>query len=286
MTPRYRRAMSLRIPALLVLVLPCALAMTPGCASGSSMLRRRAASDLGCDASRVHVASLGAGGYRASGCGRARTYTCVNATCIGDSEVTSIPASAGRATTPGDLLVQRTWEAMRACLGESDGDLTLDVAIDEYGSIRPIEIHERVGPHEASCISRVARDASDAAWASAVRLTLVFPAERPPPAAPLESPQEITAVPSEQPAPSPRASEPPDLRARVDARGAAIVACVGDVEVVPLVVEWTAEGTVTAHVRGREGSAEEACVQALLDGERLDPPPGATGTLVHVVEAR
>ena len=255
-----------------------AVVLLSGCASITGALRQRASVDLACSEERVSVRAIGAQGYRASGCGRGRSYTCVGRTCVGDGPVESGPALA--AAMPADALrdaiVRATYDEMRACVGR-DVDFSLEVEVDERGALRPIEILVRVGPHEAACISRVARESSSPAWAGAGPVTLVYDAAGPPPepAAPV---QEIAA----QPGPA-AAVEPATLRARVDAHRAAILACVS-APVVALTIEWSAEGALVAHLRDGAGTPAEGCVRAVLAGERIEPAPGTPGSLLHVVE--
>jgi len=63
----------------------------------------------------------------------------------------------------------------------------------------------------------------------------------------------------------------------------AILACVS-APVVALTIEWSAEGSIVAHLRDGAGTPAESCVRAVLASERLDPAPGTAGALLHVVE--
>lgn len=67
------------------------MASLTGCGGG---LRARAASEFGCQPEDVTITRLGAGGYRAFGCGQSATYVCTTTNvCIRESG--SGPASGG-----------------------------------------------------------------------------------------------------------------------------------------------------------------------------------------------
>jgi hypothetical protein len=238
-----------------------------GCGGATQRaLRTRAASDLQCAEADVSVVETGAHGYRAWGCGRERRYTCRGTLCQGDSAVVTLPAPTRvGGEDPATALVRATHAQMRECVHGSS-DITLDVDVSPEGEIRPLEIHERLSPHEGHCISTVAHGASSATWAGAGRLTLRY-GESPPP----------TPAEPEQP------FDPAVVRASIDARRAMITACAPGAPIA-LEVEWSAEGAIAVRLRDRPGSAEEGCVQAVLATERIEPAPGTSGTLLHVLE--
>src|SRR5258708_22314384 len=80
----------MRASLLLVCVAP--LALLTGCAS--IYAHERAAYELGCPESEVHVSSVSFGGFEASGCGREVDVACTNrGFCVreGDVRVTAMP---------------------------------------------------------------------------------------------------------------------------------------------------------------------------------------------------
>jgi Lon protease-like protein len=60
-----------------VLVLPVVV----GCSNQSSVAARTAASDFGCQPEGLRVQELRDDRYKADGCGRSRTYECVDGSC-------------------------------------------------------------------------------------------------------------------------------------------------------------------------------------------------------------
>lgn len=256
-----------------------------GCASTVSVVQQRASSDLHCPRERIGVTEIGGHGYRAVGCGRARSYTCARSgsvTCTGDTDVETVPeAPAGRGAVAGEdaasALSRTTHAAVRGCIEDPGLTLALLVEIGPEGTVRPLEIQQRVSAREAGCISAVARGADGTPWPGSGQHLLTYAPGAPAPA-PVTSAPEVVAEPSAPP------GEPPTLRARVDAHRAAVLACVPGAAVA-LALEWAADGTIVAHLRDRPGSVEEGCVRAVLATERLDPPPGSAGSLLHVVEA-
>jgi hypothetical protein len=140
--------------AALLLILPLF-----GCAGAATSLRPRAAADLDCPERQLGIAHLGAGGYRAMGCGRMATYVCTvdryDYLCTRDSE---IEATGEIEATPGD---PPPGDACPQC-----ADLCLDV--DECGvdrvtvtydaSSAPVDVsHARdETPASRSCVARAA----------------------------------------------------------------------------------------------------------------------------------
>lgn len=289
---RMRRAS--RAPlTLLLLATPVLL----GCgASVASTVRARASIDLSCPADQIGVHDVGGHGYRATGCQHARTYVCtrgLSTLCVADTEVVAAadeppvasPAAVAWSGGPASGIVRSTWSAVHECAPGTA--ITLEVEVDGAGEIRPIEIAERVGPREASCISAAAHGASDRAWAGAGRLVLRY--ELSPPADPTEvlaasasPPQQLSATPPQQVSAVPQA-EPAGLRECIGAHAAAILACAPG-PVVALSVTWSAAGSLAIDLPGAEGSAAEACVRSVLASERATPAPGSSGSFIHVIE--
>jgi hypothetical protein len=101
----------------------------------------------------------------------------------------------------------------------------------------------------------------------------------------------ITDAPEGPDAPAEESDAPPEAaadgsalaRALIDAHAAAILACVGE-DAVGLSAAWTADGTITVSLRGsRAGTAEEECVRAAVGTLRIEPAPGAPGSVIHAV---
>jgi hypothetical protein len=49
---------------------------SPSCANGLETLHARAAFDLNCDSSKLHLTELGVSTYGVDGCGKRATYVC------------------------------------------------------------------------------------------------------------------------------------------------------------------------------------------------------------------
>jgi hypothetical protein len=84
------------------------------------------------------------------------------------------------------------------------------------------------------------------------------------------------------PAPSMPASDSSAIRALLDANREVILACL-DKPPVGLVATYAEDGSLTVSLRGeKQGSAEEQCVKAALQGLRV-PATGSEGTVIHVL---
>jgi len=88
-------------------LLAFALVLLAGC---TSRLRVRAANEFGCPESQVTVEGIGAGGYRATGCGQSAVYVCGRDGCMrqgpvestrGDAPIASAPVTTGEPSAGG-----------------------------------------------------------------------------------------------------------------------------------------------------------------------------------------
>ncbi len=91
----------------LLAIAPAAL-VVGACATGSGIVRERAANEFSCDESEVEVEAIGGNSYRATGCGQEATYTCrsryeytglsgQSMPCVHDEDVATAVKESGRA---------------------------------------------------------------------------------------------------------------------------------------------------------------------------------------------
>ena len=117
-----------------------ALWLLGGCAGYYMMnaAKDRAVVDLSCERTKIEVADVGAGAYRATGCGGIATYVCTGRTCIKESmeeqpRVSSAPESSSESPIPGadsgegetedDDEVKAAKEALRGAIDERREDI-------------------------------------------------------------------------------------------------------------------------------------------------------------------
>jgi hypothetical protein len=74
------------------------------------------------------------------------------------------------------------------------------------------------------------------------------------------------------------------IRAMVAARRETILLCNGGAATA-VVADWTADGVLTIRLPdARAGTPEDGCVRESAAGARIDPAPGAAGSLLHPVQ--
>ena len=133
-----------------------------GCHDTGRALRPRAAADFDCPVDSVGVAGLGAGGYRAMGCGKMATYVCTTGSegylCVRDGDIEQAngrpldpahPEEEGSATCPQRGPLCRD---IGQCIGTSE----VTVAYD--GTTVPVRLSHPADETEAtrSCVARAA----------------------------------------------------------------------------------------------------------------------------------
>ncbi len=256
-------------------------------------VRRRASLETGCPEERMTATPTGAGGWLVTGCGLSRAYTCTNGwtpICVpsGPTDarvavteqtpgagafVVLEPASASRrqtwsAAAVDDLVAQSRTEIL-ACLPPSTPALTLDVRLNVDGTVVVLASDVWVDDDGRECVASVLARAWLRGSVSEARTAQLRFVRAPGSAAPTVS-----------------AADPgieDRVRAHLDARRAAALACIDDASVA-LAVSWAADGTLTISARGRfAGTAEEACIRAALTRTRVQPAPRVAGSLVHAL---
>jgi hypothetical protein len=74
-----------------------------------------------------------------------------------------------------------------------------------------------------------------------------------------------------------------EVRALLGTRAESVLACVAG-RTVAIAASWTADGSLEVALHGDAAdSPESGCVAAAFAGVRIDPPPGASGNLVHPI---
>lgn len=270
-----------RVAIVLVLLLA-------GCATLADSARIRAAADFSCPASEVTVSGIGAGAVRARGCGQTATYVCrggwgAPALCVHDDDATR---AVGSGPPRSDESMMRALAVARVALDEClpPGATRIRFTVDETGAVTYAAVADAETGGPTACIESSFRGVRIDEPAAAARTATVRVMPRQPSAATIASAEEgpIEAPSSDAPRDEGTGHET-SLRAAVTMRRAAILACVG-VETAALAIAYTAAGDLSISLRGSlAGSDEEECVQAALADVRMDPAPGAAGSLIHAV---
>lgn len=257
----------------------------PACSSAMIGVRARFAAEMECRQSDVEVRDLTNRAFRATGCGRTAVYVsscdgfgCFGAIIVRNSDV-SASAPTPQSTSPASRQPERSDESVRrllalahdpidACLSDP-GPQRVEITVNELGRVshvRALDASREVN----ACIATALRDVSVEDRARAPR-TFTFTAHAPRASAGDEVPV------------APTSDADTTLRALLDQHRAPVLACVGTPSVA-IAASFTADGAVTVALRGPlAGSQEESCVQAALRTIRLDPAPGAPGSLLHAV---
>lgn len=237
---------------------------------------QRAASEIPCPEEDLVLQELGgSGGYRVTGCATVVTYTCHFDTCVLD-ERREIPESGGGSgSTWSDVharvVTARVQRALVECLG-GDPPIRVTVRMSRLGRLVRSGA-DLLDVDRGACVDRLLGTVRIRGTVDHGRTLIVESGEA-------TAPQEVTAEPG--PYPSAGGVEAA-ARSAVDARAAAILACVSD-DALALQVSWTRGGELDALLRGeQQGTPEEACVRAIVQGLSIEPP-GDAGTIVHAVQ--
>lgn len=257
----------------------------------------RAAGDLRCGYLDVTMTEIGAGAWRATGCGSMVTYVCttrsVRSECrrrpgfVPTVECEELAADAQILCTRDSAIEPhsvplRVTPRMRDELSGCNDVATERVANVQFGAdgrFARLSIDAPAGVR--TCLERMLTAtrivAADQSRTFAVRV----PASRAVgvTAAAGGAPQAAAGA-----APQATAGRAADqVRALVDRHARGIVACVGSGPVA-VQVEHDASGALSVSLRGAQrGSVEEECVRALLGRERVAPGAPA-GTVLHVAQ--
>lgn len=235
---------------------------TTACGSASEALGRaamqRASTDLTC--TELDYEAIGAGGVVVHGCGRQLTYTCIS-TARGPIVCTPEGQARGYVAPPALPADPRGIVPAVASCDLSPGSEIL-VVIGVEGDLLRFEV---VGatPAQQACARDAVASLHIPGGSDATSITVTTPSV----AAPPPTPSDVE----------------PRVRALIDGARAGIVACMGGPTAV--VGEWAADGSLSVHLpAGRAGSAEDGCVRAAAQGLRVDPAPGASGSVLHAVQ--
>lgn len=218
----------------------------------------------------------------------------------GGASSTSGSSAAGSATSASTwsddvvrALLRDVHDDVLACFSAERDGVHVRVTLTERGTVSYSRVMDTATPAEAACVTaRLARVAIDG-HVSVRRLVMLrftrsaaageetvedAPAEG-------ESGEDGSAAASGEEPPSGVRDVPAEVRAMLDARRAAILACV-ESAAIGVAASWTPDGALSVTLRGaRVGSPEDACVAAVFDGVRIDPAPSEPGSLIHAVSA-
>ena len=258
------------------------LGLSAGCGGASpyDAALARGHAELACSRERLVAIDLGAGGVRVSGCGQARSYTCVarrgGTVCQPDGPITgtrivdsaSVAESAVWGTrvvaingdAEGDASAAR--EALAIC-PEPSGAAYVTIVIGVSGDVLRLDVQG----DDDGCFERALRAAHFLERGEAESIVIDISA----PIAPSLS------------AATPTPSGDAAARAAVNGLRDAILSCTSGAPVA-VVAEWTAAGALTIHLPAdRVGSPEDGCVRACASGIVLTPVPGTSGSVLHPV---
>lgn len=201
----------------------------------------------------------GGGGVVVNGCGQSQSYTCARAhaaaVCSPDGPVTGTyvaPLAEGLVVAGPD---RDQILAVVASCGLAPGEHIV-VTIGAPGDV--------LRAATSACAQDALRRHTFAARPDAEVVEVVVPSLTPAPASTAAGPEVLA-------------------RAIVDSLRDSILLCNGGAPIA-VVAEWTADGALTVHLPdAHAGSAEDGCVRATAAGMRIDPAPGAAGTVLHAL---
>ena len=256
--------------------------------------------EYGCEGGDVRVRDLGAGAYRAQGCGREVTYVCVRDgwgrwLCATDTAPRRSAvahrapprppphrASAARSAQIASAFAPAS-DAILACIpGSRVAELRLSVRAD--GSLDAFRAPRELDRRTARCV-RAALDAhrapADAGPLRAVT-SVRFQASPPTPAPGARAEADAAADPGPGRSDAP-ADGTTELRAWIEAQREAILGC-AERPTVLVRARWDASGLVTLAFGGElAGTPADGCLQSAAGAHRTTA--GAAGTLSHLVRA-
>jgi hypothetical protein len=257
-------------PHLIALALLCAA----GCggraaiaATFETAAASRAAIALSCPPDAVSAEYLGGGGVTTRGCGQTQSYTCSTTIVARQREASCVPDGPPQGThvDPGLTDDQRVvFGVVSTCPGMAGATVSLDIGV-EGDVLRCATSQPSVRECACESVSHLRfTERSDAAHVEVL--------------VPAAAPQEIVTPPP----PTPSATDAL-VRARIDSLHDAILACTGGAATA-VVGEWSTDGSLLVHLQGaRAGTPEDGCVRAAAAHERLDPPPTASGSVLHPI---
>ncbi len=254
----------------------------------------RATSEIPCPSTALRLTAMGASSYRVTGCGSFVTYTCTadgwgRVACILNERGSTGAAGPPRAARES---VASTWsdeqitaflaeirDAAYACLPSGTASLEVALIFRSSGAVAQARRHEQA-PAIAACLDQVLlqrRMPGTVGASRTVRTRIAPPGSAPA----MPAPDTAPATPA--PMGEPPATVEEAVRAAIDGRSGAIMACVSAPHLA-LQVTWGPEGTLDATIEGAAASSpEERCVRAVVQRARI-PAPRSAGVLLHVVE--